>query len=308
MTTRVEDYNKFYSQFFNFHLFRDYYYFQRNNGKLNIKTLDINEEEIDIFSEEACNEIIRNAVNKYLNNPSLELYGLLAYSLSFFNDPIHYSIHDDSYRYVDRLLFNFDCIVSDRLKDLIGRINSILSSSYRENKNLLLKKYRMEVNEILKESYPLDDCLWEANKVFTYFESLGLKPLMLYTGGRGFHINLFFDGLHLHHIKEINQYITNKLIDKFNLITLNNNHDTGIFRLQRIPYSVDQFTNLRCIPINNTTSTNKIINEAYTKKRNVSLIDFRFDDYKIDNPKYIDFLTRKDSQFSQMASMRKWNH
>lgn len=102
----------------------------------------------------------------------------------------------------------------------------------------------------------------EVKKFCAYLESVDLRPNVFFTGGRGFHVYLFFEEplqkLQKSDLIQLVEYLKEKL--KLEYIDPKITYDFA--RLIRVPYTIHTETRLYCIPVNTSWSIDKILELA----------------------------------------------
>ena len=168
-------------------------------------------------------------------------YGTLAGEISYFKTLQDFKADNIKNRYCDRLFFDFD--IDDNpavkeLKDEFKKCNLTLDGkAYRKRYVELQKRFkRLIFNEDL-----LQDVFDNAIRLCHYLERYCLQPFLVFSGSKGFHVNVFFDETRLTNLSDIQKTLARTYIDELNL---NEKYfDFNVFdrtrahnRLQRIQY------------------------------------------------------------------------
>jgi len=113
----------------------------------------------------------------------------------------------------------------------------------------------------------LQEVLEEVKKVASFLENrYEVKPLVLFSGNRGFHIYLFSIPVLLKHPKETLKTFLNWVKNKLDLKYVDTQLFSDIRRVARLPYSVHQKTKLYCVPISLEMSIDEILQLAREPK------------------------------------------
>lgn len=184
-------------------------------------------------------------MNRHNNN----LYASLTYVIGNQN----YKDVDKQYRYTDRLFFDFD--VEDSLK----------FETTEELEDLLIE------SELLNK--PFKDML----KVYDYFKSKNINSYPLFSGSKGFHLYIFLEPSTIPAINYATIRLGTRLEKELNLTTLDFAPlKDPISRIARVPFSLNEKTNLYCCPINPTDDFKTILK----KSKKPEPTEFNFNEYK----------------------------
>ena len=303
MTMGLKD---FYHNFFNGQYFRDIDYIRGewwkpkpdDNGnhvkqwtdrlRSNVRNNTAELKSIESFKKKARYFLV--------NKKHRDSYGQLVHHNSYFNTVPDFHSLNNGDRVYDRLFYDIDKhdSVIDGFKQKIKRIKARpigKDADYSYNDRLhdikaVHKKYQDYIfnNDFLKEPY--DDAL----KVIKYYNDRGTEPVLICTGGAGFHINVFYEPLHLKNPNELAlSYL--KLIGKKCDIPIDDPDDRGISNLdpavsknavhgtQRTPYSIHEKSGLHSFIVDPDTSYDDVM--TVLEKNNPSVPDFHYADHLV---------------------------
>lgn len=209
-------------------------------------------------------------------------YGTLAGEISYFKTLEDFKADNIKNRYCDRLFFDFD--IDDNpavkeLKDEFKKCNLTLDGKAYRNKYVELQKRfkRLIFNEDL-----LQDVFDNAIRLCHYLERYCLQPFLVFSGSKGFHVNVFFDETKLTNLSDIQKTLARTYIDELHL---NEKYfDFNVFdrtrahkRLQRIQYGRHSKTGLITRPLPLDIKYDDMLDLIKSKERRP--VEFRFDDY-----------------------------
>ena len=203
--------------------------------------------------------------------------GLLGSEIAYYKSLEDYQVGQMSSRYCDRLFFDFD-IESDEVSKIKKDIDDLIVEGEDNTPeiNSLKRKFR---NLILEDDL-IKPTFEDAKKLCLYFEDMGLKPYLIFSGSKGFHVNLFFDGLPLDNFSKISKslgvYYSKKLCMKYLDYSVFDKHK-GQRRLQRCQYVKHSKTNLYTLPIPEIYDYDDAL--VIIEKNNRRPIPFDFEDY-----------------------------
>lgn len=230
--------------------------------------------------------------------------GLLGGEITYYKSLDEYMKGDISKRWSDRLFFDID--IEDERFDLI-------KSDIKEARNELkgkelmkrLDELRGQVRKLIFEDDLLLPTFEESKKLCLYLEDLGLRPYQIFSGSKGFHINLFFEETQLLNLSQVSRLFAKTFSDKLDLKYL----DWKVFdkkkaqrRLQRCQYAYHSRTDLLTLPIPNIYDYDEFL--SIIKKNKKTPIDFDINDY-ISNNGFRDSLIHNDKEFSIYNDRRK---
>lgn len=229
----------------------------------------------------------------FLINYCKEGKGSLIASLNYYRNFISYSDKDPNFLMCDKLFFDFD-VENKKCKDLKRKIKDVKinhSITGRERVSLI-REYQKDFRELILEEDLLLEPFNEVMKLKDYLLENGIKPFIVFSGSKGFHMNLFFKEANLLDITNLNQSLATIFKRKLNLEFLDFNiyHNGG---MQRVPYSIHERTGLITTPIFMDILYDDFINKVSRNKLEVT--EFSMDDYYVpDN--FRDSLIKLDSE------------
>lgn len=227
--------------------------------------------------------------------------GLLGSEIAYYKSFEDYQLGQMSNRYCDRLFFDFDIESAEvtRIKNDIEKLivkgeNNLpqINSLKREFRNLILE------DDLIKPTFE------EAKKLCLYFESCGLKPYLIFSGSKGFHVNLFFEELLLANFSKISKSLGEFYSRKLDLKYLDFNvfdRRKGQRRLQRVQYVKHSKTNLYTLPIPEVYDYDDVL--SLITKNHRRPISFNFEDY-IAPEGFSSMLRRMDTDISIKLTQR----
>ena len=95
----------------------------------------------------------------------------------------------------------------------------------------------------------LKEVFLEVRRTVEYLRKRNIDPLVIFTGGRGFHIYIFFHPICLEYPRETLKRFLKLLVKDLNLKYVDETSFGDISRLVRIPYTQHEKTGLYCIPV-----------------------------------------------------------
>ena len=195
----------------------------------------------------------------------------------------------------DKLFFDFD-IEDPRCKDLKHKIKDVKANPHiigKERINLV-KEYQKELQELILEENLLYDSFNEVMKLKEYLLKKGIKSFIVFSGSKGFHLNIFFEEANLLDITNLNKSLASIFKRDLDLKLLDFNiYNNVLAGMQRVPYSVHERTGLRTTPINVNILYDDFIKEV--KKNKLKVTGFNMKDYYVpDN--FRTFLIKLDSE------------
>lgn len=290
---RLKDY---YSNYYANNFLRDFRYIFDDKSMFN-----------DVLTAKKYNKK-DNSKSRALNFLTLEKHngklGLLGGEITYFKSLEDYKEGNIAKRYCDRLFFDFD-VEDDRvskIKEDMKEAFETLEGKEKFNQINMLKKdfQRLIFNDDL-----LEPTFNEASRLCQYLEGLGLKPYLVFSGSKGFHVNVFFDEMQLMNLSQISKGLAVTYSKKLNLKFL----DYAVFdknrihrRLQRCQYVRHSKTDLFTLPIPSVYDYDEAL--AIIKKNKRSPIDFDMSEYKAP----IDFneaLAHMNEEFSKINARRQ---
>lgn len=221
--------------------------------------------------------------------------GSLVGSITHYKNINDYRNKDQSLLISDRLFFDFDVednrtkILKHKIRDV--KVNEAVTGRERLS---LIREYQKDFQKLILEEDILKEPFTEVMKLKDYLSKLELNPFIVFSGSKGFHVNLFYEDVNLQDLTNLNESLAVLFKKKLNLKLLDfnvyNNVLTGV---QRVPYNIHERTNLITKPISPNITYDDFLQEVSRNKREVS--SFNIEDYY--SPKYFrDHLIKLNSE------------
>ena len=206
-------------------------------------------------------------------------YGTLAGEISYFKTFEDYKGDDITKRFCDRLFNDFD--IDDnpdvkKLKEEFKKANETLDGREYRNKYVELQG---EFKELIFEHDLLRDVFDNARRLTDYLQQYGLKPFFVFSGSKGFHVNVMFNETSLTNLSDIQKTLARTYIQQCNL---NEKYfDFNVFdrtrahkRLQRVQYGIHSKTGLITRPLDPQITYDEMLEVIKSKKRRPVQFDF----------------------------------
>lgn len=273
---------EYYRNFFNQKYLRDLRY---------IKTSKINKTGKNVYNDilkikyELRNQPYKQFLPFLINNNHNGLNGNLFYQLFYYKNYDDYLLKLENKRFNDRLFFDFD-IEDSRITRIKNNFQYAYNTLTGKERIQLIKKSRNQLQDLIIKDDLLFNVFNESKKLINYFESRNIKPYFIFSGFKGFHINVFFKEAKLKCISDISYSLANNYKKELNLkyLDLNVNKD-AISRVQRTPLIKHEKTGLYTKPLNNEVTYDDFL--TIIKKNNNKVDLFNIQDYIIPNNKLI---------------------
>ena len=189
---------------------------------------------------------------KWILNKRRRNDGTLAGEITYFKSLEDFNEGSIEKRFCDRLFIDLDVDDSPEvkiLKDEFKRANNTLEGKeLKEHLKILQKDFQ----DLIFNSDLLLNVFNEAQRLCDYLQTFDLKPYLIASGSKGFHINVFFDEMQLSNLSQISQTLALSYSKELNLKYI----DFNVFdrkkthkRLQRLQYSRHSKTNLLTTPL-----------------------------------------------------------
>ena len=230
--------------------------------------------------------------------------GLLGGELTYYKTLEEYVKGDISRRWSDRLFFDFD-IEDDRVDDIKSKMKEAISDLKGRELRDKIKELKAEFRDLIFNEDLLYPTFEEAKKLCLYLEDLGLRPYLICSASKGFHVNIFFEETRLLNLSQVSRLFAKSFSDKLNLSYL----DWKVFdkkkaqrRLQRCQYVYHSKTNILTVPIPQVYDYDEVLSILKQNKR--TPIEFDINDY-ISNNGFRESLISNDKEFSIYNDRRK---
>lgn len=249
---------KYYRAYYNDNMLRNYrflfdkpQYFTKNGECIEYEATSLKASK---YGEH--DDSLKRAPNWLIKN-SRRQYGTLAGEITYFKTFADYKEDDITKRFCDRLFFDFDIEENpdvDELKDEFKQANLKLDGREHRDKYVELQK---RFKDLIFKEHLLQDIFVEATRLCEYLQKFNVKPFLVFSGSKGFHVNVFFDELQLTNLSEISKTLARTYSKELGLHYLDFNvfdRERAHKRLQRAQYGVHSKTGLitRPLPLNIT--------------------------------------------------------
>lgn len=203
--------------------------------------------------------------------------GTLAGEITYYKNIEDFKEGKLNKRFCDRLFFDFDVDDNEHVKQLkekFKQANNTLEGKALKRKYVELQK---EFQELIFNKNLLFDVYAQAQKLCAYLSKYGLKPYLIASGSKGFHVNVFFKEMQLTNLSQISQTLAMSYTKELNLKYI----DPSVFdkerahkRLQRCQYGIHSKTNLLTRPLSPDNTYDEMLTLLQEKKKHI--IDFDF--------------------------------
>ena len=208
-------------------------------------------------------------------------YGTLAGEITYYKTLEDFKEGKLNTRYFDRLFIDLDVDDNDKVKALkeeFKQANTMLEGKDLQSKYVELQK---DFQDLIFNEDLLFDVYNEAQRLCSYLSRYGLKPYLIASGSKGYHVNIFFDEIQLTNLSQISETLAMSYSKELNLKYI----DTKVFdknkahkRLQRCQYGRHGRTNLITRPLPLDVPYEDMLDLIQNKQRRP--IDFDFNEYK----------------------------
>ena len=291
----VKDLRNFYNEFFNNHMFRDIDYlmgkwYSVKTGELANKTVRLRYNVNDLSDTVSdISKFKKSARYFLLNKKHRDGYGQLVHHNSYFKNTVDFHSLQDKDRLYDRLFFDIDKhddVINgfkDKLKDIKARpigVNAAYTYKQKlkdiENVHSEYQDYILNCNDGNFLLDPYNDVL----KIKKYYNDRGVNPVITFTGGAGFHINVLFEPKHLNNPSDVFLSYTNLIASKTGVTSLDDAPPKNAVKgTQRTPYTVHEKSGLMGFIIPDDTSYDDVM--TMIKRNKLQVCDFSYDDHLV---------------------------
>lgn len=299
---------EYYSSYYNDNFLRDFrylldkpkVYFDKRDDKEKVKKGDYLHEwkyhHIDNSDKKAL---------KFLTSPTHSgRHGLLGGQIAYYHSLDEY--HEGNYlnKYCDRLFFDFDVEDArvEAIKDDMKEANQNLEGKERLSR---LDDLKSDFRNLIFDGDLLSPTFDEARKLCLYLENLGLRPYLIFSGSKGFHVNVFFNEIRLNNFSQISKSLALSYSKKLDLKTLDPNvfdKDRIHNRLQRCQYAYHSKTDLITLPIPEVYDYDEAL--ALIEKNPMRPISFDYDEY-LASEDFNQALSSMNDEFSRINARRQ---
>jgi len=206
-------------------------------------------------------------------------HGLLGGQIGYYKSLDEYHEGNILNKYCDRLFFDFDIednrvsILKDKMKD----VNDNLEGKERLER---LGELKSDFRNLIFDDDLLSPTYDEARRLCLHIQEIGLKPYLIFSGSKGFHVNVFFKEARLQNFSQISKSLAMNFSKKLDLKYL----DYAVFdrekvhnRLQRCQYAYHSKTDLVTLPIPEVYDYDEAL--KLIKKNSLKPIAFDIDEY-----------------------------
>lgn len=266
-----ESLKKYYSNYFNGNYLRDYRFI------FDDKSIHKYNDVLSYKKYKTSEEAKKKSLNFLVSPNHMGRKGVLLNEITYFKSLDDYKNGNNQERYSDRLFFDFD-IEDDRVDNIKSEMKDAYNDLKGSAKRERIEDLRSDFRDLIFNEDLILPTFKEASSLCDYLESVGLKPYLIFSGSKGFHINLFFDEKKLLNISQISYSLANSYKNKLDLryLDLAVNKDAKK-RSQRVQYSYHSKTNLLTLPIDRESSYDEVLSIIEKNKR--SPIPFQIRDY-----------------------------
>lgn len=306
---------QYYSEYYNGEFFRDFRYIY-DGLKLKDNRTICYDGQIRYNHVFDAKKIGRNSYGKsrQLNfmtkSDHMGHLGLLGGEISYFKSSDEYQSGDILQRYSDRQFYDID-IESDEVdmikSDIKGALLQFKGGELTKKELMMnVRDCKSRFRELIFEKDLLYPTFQEAKNLCQYLEGMGLNPYLIFSGSKGFHINLFYDEVIIQNLSQVSKLFAKSFSEKLNLKYL----DWRVFdekkaqrRLQRCQYKIHSKTDLMTIPIPDIYDYDEFM--AVIKKGNARPLEFDFHEYSQSSGEFRESLIYNDRQFQIINERRQ---
>lgn len=291
---RISDY---YKSYYNENFFRDYRYIYDSPLEYN-ETLNASKHQKEKNAE-------RKALNFMTRRKHLGHDGLLGGEITYYKELDEYKSGDIFKRFSDRLFFDWD-VESDEVEDLKDEFKKAYLQYNGDELTSRIQELQGEFRELIFEKDLLLSPFNQAKNLCLYLEDKGLKPYLIFSGLKGFHMNVFFEEVQLKNLSQVSKLFAEIFHKKLNLPDL----DYNVFdkkkaqrRLQRCQYVHHSKTDLMTIPIPEIYDYDEVLQLIQKDKHHP--IEFDFHEYASKSDEFRASLIDNDNKFSKINERKQ---
>lgn len=294
---RRKSFKEYYSNYYNLNFMRDFRYIPDDKSKYN-----------QVFNAKKLGrqgKADSRALHFLTRKDHQGDDGLLGGEITYYKSREEFKSGMMMDRWSDRLFFDLDIedLRVDMIKDEMKRAYQKLSGKELSQR---LEELKADFRDLIFNSDLIYPTFHEAKKLCLYLEELGLTPYLIFSGAKGFHINLFFDEVKLQNLSQVSRLFGKTFSDKLNLKYL----DYAVFdrkkaqrRLQRCQYAYNSKTNLITRPIPQVYDYDEVL--KIIRDDNPRPISFDFEEYSSKSGEFRESLIYNDKQFQIMNARRE---
>lgn len=274
---------RYYKAYYNEHMLRNYrFIFDKTQSFMKDgKLIEYEATSLKASKYGDVDDSLERAPN-WLINKGRKRYGTLAGEITYFKTFKDYKGDDITKRMCDRLFFDFD--IDDNvdvklLKHDFRQANETLDGREYRNKYVELQR---GFKELIFDEDLLRDVFDNAKRLTDYLQKYGLRPFLVFSGSKGFHVNVFFNETSLTNLSDIQKTLARTYIQQCDL---NESYfDFNVFdrtkahkRLQRVQYGVHSKTGLITRPVDPAITYDELLEVITDSKRKP--VEFDFNEY-----------------------------
>ena len=274
---------RYWRAYYNEHMLRNYrflydkrQYFIKDGKRIEYEATSLKADKYDEHDDSLTR------APQWLLDKSATKYGTLAGEITYFKSLEDFKDASIKLRYCDRLFFDFDVDDNPEVKQLkteFKQCNLTLEGKAYRNKYVELQT---RFKELIFEHDLLQDVFDNARRLVEYLQRYGLHPFLIFSGSKGFHVNVFFNEMQITNLSDIQKTLAHTYIDE---LKLNKQYfDFNVFdrtraqkRLQRVQYARHSKTGLITRPLDPQITYDEMLEAITSKKRRP--VDFKFTDY-----------------------------
>ena len=279
----IKDLRKYYRAYYNDNFMRNFrYIYDKEQSFVNPegKTITYHGKNINKIKYIETGKKQRIAPNSLGSHRRLNV-GTLAGEITYYKNLEDFKEGKLETRFCDRLFFDFDIDDSPEveiLKEEFKHANNTLEGKELKQRLSILQK---DFQDLIFNSDLLLDVFNEAQSLCNYLVKYGLKPYLIASGSKGFHVNVFFNEMNLRNLSQISQTLALSYKKSLNLKYLDFNvfdKDKAHKRLQRCQYGIHSKTNLLTRPLSPDINYDEMLDLLQSRK--VKPFKFDINDFK----------------------------
>ena len=272
---------KYYRSYYNDHMLRNFrflfdkrQYFMKDGKRIEYEATSLKASKYD------DNDNSMKRAPNWLIEKTRKKYGTLAGEITYFKSLQDFKDGNIANRYCDRLFFDFDIDDNDHVKTLKEDFKK--ANLELDGRNLRRKYVELQAEfcELIFEQDLLHDVFDEAKRLTEYLQRYNLNPYLIFSGSKGFHVNVFFDEMKITNLSDIQKTLARTYSKDLNLKYI----DFNVFdrtkahkRLQRVQYGLHSKTGLMTRPLPLDITYDEMLEVIPGKKRRP--VQFKFDDH-----------------------------
>ena len=279
----VKALRKYYSAYYNDNFMRNFrFIYDKEQSFVNSegKTITYHGKNINKIENIEKGLTQRIAPNSLVRHRRLNV-GTLAGEITYYKNLEDFKEGKLEKRFCDRLFFDFDIDDSPEveiMKEEFKHANNTLEGKELKQRLKIMQK---DFQDLIFNSHLLEEVFKMAQSLCDYLVKYGLKPYLIASGSKGFHVNVFFDEMNLRNLSQISQTLALSYKKELNLKYIDFNvfdRDKAHKRLQRCQYGLHSKTNLMTRPLSPDINYDEMLDLLQSKK--VKPFNFDITDFK----------------------------